>query len=173
MKFNIRSILGILILGVGLGLGIWIYLRDRPLELSPEDLIESTLLNEIQKSASSDSITKSVEKPKETETPLKGPALNQLKDEVQSDSHGTPPSLIIFAQTMAKKMIIAKSSSAKAKSFFPDLEKCVKEEEVTAVRGLCLQNAEDLAILYPELKNPFKKLRRAAPENVRSLPDYD
>ncbi|HTL12310.1 MAG TPA: hypothetical protein VL588_07470 [Bdellovibrionota bacterium] len=82
---------------------------------------------------------------------LEAPPVQNLRDEVAKDPHGTPPSLLRYAAQMADRMEAAFQSPEEADRLYPELEDCVKDPGGTVtqtVKLTCYVNALRLSRRY-------------------------
>lgn len=105
--------------------------------------------------------------------PLGAPTQQTLRDDVRTDTHGTPKSLLAFAESLAGTMEAALQDAAKAKETFAQLSSCVQSEDArmaTSARALCLSNAKRLAEKHPDaLGASYSAMVKRAPAQIASL----
>ncbi|MCC7443033.1 MAG: hypothetical protein IT285_15475 [Bdellovibrionales bacterium] len=98
---------------------------------------------------------------------LESPSVESLREEVARNPHGTPPSLLLYAQRMADRMEAAMQTGDEADRLFAELEDCVRSptERVTIqVQVVCYTNAGRLSRKYGgRFKERFENLVASAP----------
>lgn len=98
------------------------------------------------------------------------PDKNEVKSEVGQDPHGTPKSLISFAESLGPLVEKALQNSDDATLLVDELYECTLSDTVAqSARALCLSKAEMLANIYPQLKEKTSKIRELAPSEVINL----
>ncbi|MGK5090131.1 hypothetical protein WDW86_21485 [Bdellovibrionota bacterium FG-2] len=98
------------------------------------------------------------------------PSTEQMRVEVAANPHGHPPSLMRFAEVLAKKMEDSEKSPEKARVLFDELEECLKNRDTTSmILALCYFNAEELSEDYPEFDARAKRAAENLPKDVKQL----
>lgn len=94
-----------------------------------------------------------------------------LRNEVASNPHATPNSLIRFSVEVAQKMELALASETSSKILFQQLEACVtKSDGAHSAQAVCLINAKRIAKKYKDLRSDYDSLiRKADPEVVSQI----
>lgn len=107
------------------------------------------------------------------ENPIDPPTLRQAREEVGQDPHRTPPSLVRFAQELARKEDLAKGSPAVAESLFSDLERCMQprsEAVPPQAQVVCVTTAEELSQRDPDrFQDRSARLEQSASDEVKRL----
>ena len=158
-----------------IGLWGWRFLRDAPVPHSESPSLVTSARTETgvpNSQGASKPVTVPTPTPQEATTaPLVLPKLKTVRKEVEADPHGTPPSIIAFAEKLAPRMTAALASPQAAVEFFPQLEDCVHAPgTMPSVQALCAGNAQRLAQKYaPQLQGRYQRLFDEAPQQVQSL----
>ncbi|MBI2606409.1 MAG: hypothetical protein HYW49_10045 [Deltaproteobacteria bacterium] len=109
----------------------------------------------------------------ETTGAIEPPELDVIRDEVESDPHSTPPSMLQFARNMGKRMELALKSREKAAALFKELSGCASAEAgatAPSVKALCLSNAARLAERYPDdFMSSYRDLKENSGDDVTDL----
>jgi len=102
---------------------------------------------------------------------LEAPPVQNLRDEVAKDPHGTPPSLLRYAAQIADRMEAAFQSPQEADRLYPELEDCVKDPGGTVtqtVKLTCYVNALRLSRRYGKrFEGRAEALAQASPGTAK------
>ncbi|HEX4923435.1 MAG TPA: hypothetical protein VFV50_05095 [Bdellovibrionales bacterium] len=102
------------------------------------------------------------------------PSLAKLRDEVDKNSHGTPPSLMRFSDEVGERVAQVRNER-QASDLFVELEDCLtkpKDKNAHSVQAVCLINARDLSQKYESLREPYRALvKKSNPTVVKLVKD--
>ncbi len=102
------------------------------------------------------------------------PRVEQIRDQVALDPHGTPSGLMEFADEVGREMEEGFQSPEKAKELARMLEGCALPELEMPIsqsaRALCAENLRRLAERFPaELRADWERVRSALPARVLEI----
>lgn len=98
------------------------------------------------------------------------PAIEKIKEEVRSNPHATPPSLLKFAQSMYPLMEKALKDEGDARVLINALQDCALDESSAhAARVLCVTNSERLAVKHRDLRSKAGKIRANVDPQVKKI----
>ncbi len=102
---------------------------------------------------------------------LTPPSVDQIRQEVASDPHSTPISILNFAAKLGPKMEQALETEETALVFFEELKKCTLNSTLpVSIQAICLSNVQILTETYPILEDQMNIIKeQASAESVRLI----
>ncbi len=106
------------------------------------------------------------------------PSQKAIRGEIERNPHGTPPSIIEFGQSLARRLEEAKQSPEQGKLFFEQVEVCALGKSPSgepldapnSVLALCALKAQQLSRVFPEdFQERYNDLQQQLTPQVRQL----
>lgn len=101
------------------------------------------------------------------------PRPSQVREEVRSDPHHAPPSLLKFARVLASQLERAREDPEFSLQLLDSLEDCVRSTEVIdSARAVCLRQSRRVPGFHPEdarLPVAAARVHEAAPRRVLDI----
>lgn len=159
-RFHIAFALGILII-------FGLLLLPRPVKMGKNGEFRETTPQQAGQVAPS--ITPHEPRREESPSPPEiseiAPNAKILREELRTQPHAPPPSLLKFSDQLSERMDQTIADPERSEILLGELGDCVGNRDFTAsVQVICLNNAAKIAEAHPSLKPRFDEIHRTAPE---------
>ncbi len=183
---SLFSMVAVAGLGSLIALAVWLFLyrdedgvarrngRDSPVSEAPE----ITAPEPAGDSGGSSGRSSKVSAQEEDPLPFGAPRLETYRAEAAQDPHGTPPSLLRFAERVAERQVQAMEDPFLRRPFFDELGRCARDSGNSlppSVRAFCLARMETFAAKFPspfrtEYEREYAPLFQTLPGNLAVKP---